>query len=504
MKRLSLVMRRCACAAFLCALFAGCGPGYRDDLYRAERRLWKIRKTQSAVFALPKQSQNAGMKETAQAYAAFVAGLPDPGALDPTSDPLLSQLLQIRATAQMEEARWLAASGNEEGALEALRQASRDYAWNPRVTAEAFLDRLALLEKRVDADAYAEAVEELVRTVDLAAFRDELPPRLVSSLRTSARLYAVQQRVDRAAIQRKGAVQILTGLLEKGPAPVAEVLIETELALLAIEGGDPKASLGHYEKAIDASRGTEWQAALEFSVANLYLGALDRPSEAVDRFRRFAEDHPESPLAARALLLAGTALRTLSRHEEALLVLSRADSLAQRNPDLHAAIILESALVENGRGQWPRALSLLRRAVADAPRTPAGLSAPLYIASHHLAQGEEAAARAVIDRTLRDYDGIAETETDPEVLLTVLEMRSKARILLEDWEEAVEALLEIARFAPGSDIGPPAILEAARLSTEKLERPELTRRIWNQVIAVYPNTPLADLAARELGAHPEP
>ena len=72
------------------------------------------------------------------------------------------------------------------------------------------------------------------------------------------------------------------------------------------------------------------------------------------------------------------------------------------------------------------------------------------------------------------------------------------------WDEAINALLELAQRAPRSDFAPLALVEAARLSEIKLGEVERTREIWQRLIDQYPGTPLATMAAQELETQPRP
>ncbi|MBD3336053.1 MAG: tetratricopeptide repeat protein [Candidatus Eisenbacteria bacterium] len=492
--------------AALMVLLAGCDTGRQAQLYHAEKALWRIAKRQEAISALPPEIRHERQLELAEAHRGLAAELPAP---DPTrtakpDDPTLTRLYRLRAAAQLEGARWLIAAGRDSTALEMIERTCREYTWNPRVTAEAYRNRFLLLERMGDPRAYAQAVEEMLAAVDLSAPGVEPPAPLLQSLRRSARLFQVHGDPDRAGIQRQAAREELKRLLARGLTGSPRILAHTELALLALEGNNTGEALEHYQAALDMSRGTQWEPSLRFALANFHLGDPGQPEEAVEGFKQLARRHPESPLSARGLLMAGATLRSMGAYEEARRVLAWADSLAARDRELHASIVFEQGLVEEDRGDWSSALSLYRQAAVDAPRSRAALNAPLQIAQHHLRDGDRQAAESVLRRSIRDYDRLIEQEEESQVVLLAMEMRSQARILLEDWPAAVEGLLELARRAPRSEFAPLALAEAARLSEQKLERPEQTRQIWRRLLERYPGTPLAAIAARELEAETRP
>lgn len=485
---------------FLLLTVAGCGPGHRDDLYLAEKRLWKIGRTQSALASLPPDAQVTAQKQLAQSYRDLALSIPSPGALDasPTRDSVENQLLRIRAMAQIQEARWLVEAGETESAADVLRAASMEHVWSPTVAAETFRHRLRLLQRTGDPYRYHEAVEEMMRELDLAELGEELPVPVVQSFRMVARLFNLEGDEDRAAVQREIARHELKRLLDKGISGTFYILVHTELALLALDAGQLTEVAEHYEAALRAGQGTEWETSLEFALANLELGALDNPEGSIDRFGRLAQRHPRSPLAARGLLMAGRALLTLGDYDEAQRILSRADTLAARDLSLHASVVFERALLEERRGDWERALSLFRQVQADAPRTRVGMSVPLQLASHHFSRGDHEAAETILNRAIEEYDEIIASDSGSESVLKALEIRSRARVLLEDWDGAVESLLELARRAPDSDLAPLALAEAARLSQEELSQEERSREIWQMILDLYPHAPLAVLAARQL------
>lgn len=480
--------------------FLGCGPGHRDDLYLAEKRLWKIGRSQAALASLPADARVSAQKRLARSYHDLATSIPSPEALGPqlSRESVEGQLLRIRALAQMQEARWLAEAGETDSAAEVLQTASLETAWNPSVAVEAFRHRLDLLQQTGDPYRYHEAVEEMLRGLDLTELGEQLPIPVIQSFRMVARLFNLEGDEDRAALQRQLARHELNRLLDKGIDGTFRILVHTELALLALDAGEADLAAEHYEAALAAGEGTEWEVPLEFALASLELGALEDPKGSVRRFTRLAENHPRSPLSARGLLTAGRTLITLGEFEEATDVLTRADSLAGRDVELHASIVFERALLEERRGRWDRALSLFRQVQADAPRTRVALSVPLQIGTHHLSRGDGEAAEAILKRAIVEYDELIGGDSASEGALMAQEMRARALVLLEDWDGAIQALLELARMAAGSDLAPLALAEAARLSDEKLEERERSREIWQSLLDLYPHVPLAALAARQL------
>jgi tetratricopeptide (TPR) repeat protein len=482
-------------------LLAGCGRGLRDDLYRAERALWKANRLRASLEEQSAEAREAIQRELVSRYRAIVEAtegvIPPPG--QEPADPILRRLLQIRATAQVEAARWLAATGSTEEAAALLAAASCAYRWSPSITAEIFRNRLLLLQRRGDPEAYAEALEEMTRCLDLAALGRRIPVPLLQAFRKGALLFLVRGDEDRAALARRAARQQLQRLLEAGVGPPALIAIHTELALLELDEGNPEAAREAYVAALEAARGTPWEPSLLFALANLSVGSLGRPEEGAGWAERLAREHPGSPLSPRALLVAATAQRVRGALDEASRLLALADSLAQRDRDLRAAIVYEMALVERDRGDWDRALSLLRQVQADAPRSRPGLQVPLEIAAHYLASGQENLARSVLQRALEATEAMLRETSDLGVLQRVLEVRSRTLVLLEDWRGAVEALVELARRVPRSELAPLALAEAARLSQEKLQETERARQLWRDLVERYPGNPLAVEASRHLG-----
>lgn len=489
----------------LCAIGTGCESGNQSKLYKAERKLWKIAKQQASLASLPPDVQASIQNHLIIEYQELIESLTpaDSATIPPPDDLVQYRLYRIRATAQLECARWHVMAGENQKALAIIENACRSYTWNPGVTAEAFRNRILLLERMGDPDLYADAVEEMSRVLDLTRLGENIPLPLIQCQRRSARFFYAHGDVDRAGIQRQGAKDELDRLLKAGIAGSPRVLILSELALIALDTNDAESARQRYQEALEVSRGTPWEPSLEFALANLNLGFPDRLEMAVTGFERLALRHPDSPLAARGLLMAGATLRTQKEYDRADLLLDRSDSLAARDPELHASIIFERAVLAEARGDWDRALTFYRQVTADAPRSRSALNVPLQIASRYLSLHDREAAESVLQRAIRNYEEMMEGD-NPQLALMAMEMRSKAWIMLEEWGAAVEALQDLAKRAPESDFAPLALAEAARLTKEKLGQLEKSHEIWQKLIDLYPGTPLAALAARELEIKQEP
>jgi tetratricopeptide (TPR) repeat protein len=244
------------------------------------------------------------------------------------------------------------------------------------------------------------------------------------------------------------------------------------------------------------------KAEVLFTIGSLHEDGLRDHASSLATFEKLLREYGQSPIAPRAQLMIGTVHREVGRIEQAVAELRKVREQYPSDVENGSAAAFQLAQIYEGRDDWEEALQQYNETTASYPRTRYGLLAPLAVAQHYRRMKDVEAADLALERAAQTYHGFMEKNPDSPLVAVAQEYVSQARLLQQNWQEAVQELVRYGDRFPQLGNAPLALLSAAQISREKLGKPDLAAEILRKITERYPNTTVSEQAQRQLGQLP--
>ncbi|RMH52257.1 MAG: tetratricopeptide repeat protein [Bacteroidetes bacterium] len=263
------------------------------------------------------------------------------------------------------------------------------------------------------------------------------------------------------------------------------------LAETRYQAGRTEEALADFQRFIRTSGNTTLLPEAYYYLGTIFL-EQQRTQEAEAYLRQIVQTYPSSPRAPVAAQQLGRLYLESGRNQEALALYRTMETLRPNDAQLIAQARYGQGRALLNLGRDREAETLLRNAVETAPDSPASLPALLGLARVHEKQGN-------LPEALRLYRQVAAQSRDEigaEALLqlgTLLLQEGQARTAIEELSRM------LVLFQGYSDWIARSYLVQARAFRTLGERGEAAR-LYDQILAEFPDTPYAATAEREKAA----
>ena len=492
---------RFAATAILALGLAGCASDTWNR-YRAERMVWKANMAVRRLQVNPVIASNEDYEQATSAFEAVAARFPAPAVRDTSEirseDRLL--LARISGRALLQAARLRSERRQPDQALALCDRVLGEYRFDQPLCLEAQYLKGHVLEGTNQIGRAIEEYETLVATypptvrggdVPIQQMLD-LPLRIAGyyqSLGDSAR--ALERYADAREYYRKviaeypGTSTSAVARLKLGSAFASERRHADAIATLEEMSSEPSVT-------------PDQAAEIVFTIGTMYEDGLGDHVRGLRAFERVLAEHGRSPMAGRAQLMIGTVYREMKDNAKAIDAFKR--TLAEHPADFESASAAQFQLAQiyEEQNQWAQALQEFNATTANFPRTRYGLLAPLAVAQHYRASGDNEAASLALGRAVDTYHDFMEQNSQTALAAVAQDYIAQARMLQQNWPEAVEELVRYGDRYSQLGNAPLALLSASRICVEKLGNRDRAADILKKIASRYPDTPVSRLAEEEL------
>jgi len=449
----------------LAVLLAGCGDPALWARYRAERDLWRARRTVERVALRPAMASPADIARARDALEAISRRYPiarwapaaarGPGAA--------RDVVLIAGRAQLALGRIDEMESRLPQALERYaRMSDLGYA-SPELEREAAEARAVASEHAGHpADAYASWARlcEIAPLIDPASGHAlpvalEAPQRAAEQLANLGREAAADSLLDAASARLRAA------LAEPGLGPRDRAELYFALA-------GQRQSRGDLDGALDAMRGA-LGTGLASGPAQRTILSLGEQSLAAGRadsariYARWAAAAPGALPPRDALLLEARAWQVSGPPDSALEAWGNLLDAYPKAQDEAAEARFQRGLILEGLGRWAQARTELHALAASQPTHPRAFEAQVHIVQHHARLGEMELARLEGRRAIEVMDQMIATQHDDEVQQRARRARADIWLAMGETGAAADALDDLWTRYPSGPVGAQAGLDAARL-----------------------------------------
>jgi len=383
-----------------------------------------------------------------------------------------------------------AASSSDDLRVSALRDQARASLAGEDYDA---LDRLA--SESDDPDLRAFAAIAAARRGDLRAGAAQLRKALGSrGLSDDVRRSAVFELAwcQRRLGEDDDAMGTLEALLEEDTTDRFTIYGALEAASLELDGGRAEHAGSWLERAaetLDANPSLAeppMQAQLDYRLAQLDAAA-GRHREVIDRLERFAQDHPESPLAPAADLLLGDAYIAADRARDAVRAYERASAAGAGDLAPAATLRLGDALAR--AGMWAESRERFEEFLSKHADSPHAYEARFGIGWALEHEGRHEEAREAYGAVVASHKGPTAARAQFQI--------GECLFAEEKFDEAVRELLRVDILYDYPEWSAAALYEAGR-AFEQLRKFGEARRQFRDTIDRFPDSDWAPLARERL------
>ncbi len=480
-------------------LLAGCGKTPLSERYLAERDFWRARAGER-VAALRPSADDGGLLAAAAAYQKILARYPVQAA---TGEPAEEALLcRIRGAAAQAASRIYLRSGDRARAVAVLWNLREESQKDADSGLRVYGDLTAILAQGGASDSLIQAYREITSALPPATSDGNPIPLVVNApVQMADALVSMGRRAEaEAALANSLAWYESTAAQHAGTA--LEVAVQVQKAEVLIRQGrnaEAESVLGR-ARALPAA--APFDAGILLSMAIVREQKLEDPAGAIGLLRDLIRLHPDDRSAPQAALRIGMALAEAGRPDSAMVAFSRAEKDYGRDPAVAAQARFQGARVLAAEGRGADAVRQLRSITADFPRTEVGLRAPLEVAAWYEKEGNTAAAQATLREAAAEYErliqDLAGDRAQSNVVLAAMDYLSAVRLRLEDWPDAVQALLKRADTFPSDGRSALALAEAAAVLETHLGDKAGAARTLETLLQRYPRFPASDKAREKI------
>ncbi|HSQ58824.1 MAG TPA: tetratricopeptide repeat protein, partial [Acidobacteriota bacterium] len=214
---------------------------------------------------------------------------------------------------------------------------------------------------------------------------------------------------------------------------------------------------------------------------------------------RVALDFPASPAAAPALFDAATLYEQSGRLEEAVRAYEAVASRYPANRDMAATSNVHVALIEERRGNWPAAKSILESVPTKYPRTLAAANAPMLIVEHYGRVGDAAGFRAALRRGAEVYDQMIGSDSTSAVTAALRWNKFRCLAGLDETQAAFRVVDLMIRQHPDNPNTASALWTAANFAEKKGLKP-LATAYYRRLVQSFPDRQEGAAARRKLAS----
>jgi tetratricopeptide (TPR) repeat protein len=485
---------------FLLPMMTGCGNEEFTARYRAEKMLWNATKLQRAITENPELATDEMRALIVEKYELIIAEFPPPEAAhesDLSMDALVTTSISGRSRIIL--AGLLAAEDRRDESAELLASVRDEYRAVRPLAVEAALSLASLHEASGDWEAAVAEFDLLVENWP-PAYEDGSGPdaRILRTPMRKATGFMLRGQESLAAAAFNEARSYWRHWEEEWPGSVTAIAAASLVAeSFSVEQrwGD---AVDAYEKFDDVYGDEGNRAALWLTVADIYMERLERTAEARVYYEKVSVTYGGEIAGATAdvaLAVDDIRARRYSRGRD------RLESVIAGFVDEEAVAatatyhIARSFELEN---RWDEAIPYYRTLSSRYPSTMYGLTAPLHVAGHYTAMGEDAAAATALsgagdayERVIRDFVG---TPAELVARNNLVETRLRQGL----WRQAAEALVESAERFPESSSTAGMLIQAADLYSDKLGDDDSARGLLESIVRLYPGEPGGDAAQQRL------
>ena len=243
-----------------------------------------------------------------------------------------------------------------------------------------------------------------------------------------------------------------------------------------------------------------WHASRDF---NQLMKAPDKATavdyqKIIDSFREITIRYPMWPSSAQAQFNIGQLYAMQGNFSKARDEFQLILKDYQSNVDMCSRGLFAVALVYEREDNWPKAKEALDRIEKDYPETGTAVQVPLHIAEYYKVKGKNAEADAAYLAALDKYKNLIKNNSKTYGALVTVELVLSCYTDQEKWSEAVDYLGSLAVDYPETLLAPKAKFIQAAIYEQKLNQPEKSRELYDEIIKKYSKTPFADTAKQQL------
>jgi tetratricopeptide (TPR) repeat protein len=504
MRPLSMVRAgriRFATASLLALAVVGCSSDTWNR-YRAERMVWKANMTVRRLKVNPVVASTDDYEKAMKAFEEVADRFPAPAVHDTSEIRSADRrlLARISGRALIQAARLRSERRQTEKALTLCDRVLKDYAFDQPLCLEAQYTKGRVLEGNNQIGRAIEEYEKLIAEYPPSVRGGDVPIQQVLALPVRiAEYYQSVGDTAHASARFDEARAYYQRVIDQYPRSSTSAVARLKLGTTYSDQGRYADAIGVLEQMSSEPAVTEDQAAeIAFTIGTLYENGLKNHPRSLEAFDRVLREHPQSAMAGRAQLMIGTVNREMGNAQKAIDAFKKTRTDYPSDLESGAAAEFQIAQIYEEQDSWPQALEEYTATSADYPKTRYGLLAPLVIAQHYRREGDKDAAKLALDRAVATYHEFMAQNAQSPLAAVAQDYVAQARMMQENWPEAVEELVRYGDRYSESANAAIALLSASRICVERLGNRERAGDILRKIASRYPNTPVARQAESEL------
>jgi TolA-binding protein len=504
--KLRTPLGRIAFLAIAALALAGCGEmGRQADLYRMQRAIWDANKADATLRlggAHPDSGSLLAIRERL-IRAVEGAGL-RPAAGAPRS-ALETRILRIAGRAEIAAARLALEARRPDLALERCRAFAAIAEGDTAATRQTDIVITGALRAL---GRHEEAIEAM------KAILVRYPPRAPDSTGVEDFVLTIPEAIRQlrrdlgdeagAARELEAAERYYEGLLLGGGLdPRLEAQIRTRLVRTNLLRGNNERALAGLESlealVVKDPALSNLIPEVRYTRAKLNAASGRDLAENIANLERIALDFPASPAAAMALFDAAGLYERLNRADDAIRAYEAVASRYPASRDMAASANARVAYLEERRGNWPAARSILETLPTKFPRTIAAAEAPMMIVDHYARRGDADGFKSSLRRGVELYDQMIGNDSTSAVTAHLRWNKFRCLAGLDDTQAAFRVVDVMVRQHPENPRTAAALFTAANLADKKGLKP-ISTAYYRQLVQSFPDSREGAEARRRLQA----